>query len=61
MVSTHKYPLESDDALVLELGRILRVQRDEEDTIESYTRKVLARMKFDVEEPAPKRDRVPLR
>ena len=57
MVSMHKYPLESDDALVLELGKILKVQREEEDTIESYTRKVLARMNFDTEEPAAEKDR----
>ncbi len=57
MVSMHKYPLESDDALVLELGKILKVRRDEEDTIESYTRKVLDRMKFDTEKVASERDR----
>jgi len=45
MVETHRYPLASDESLVLELGRILRVDRDEEDTVESYTRKVLDRMK----------------
>jgi hypothetical protein len=46
MVETHRYPLASDESLVLEVGRILRVRREEEDTVESYTRRVLDRMKM---------------
>jgi len=45
MVITHAYPLASDESLLLELGRILRIPRDEDDTTESYTHKVLVKMK----------------
>jgi len=44
MVETHKYPLENDEALVLELGKVMRIPRDENDTIESYGEKVRAKM-----------------
>ncbi len=47
MVRRHGYPLESDESLVLELGRVMRIPRDEEDTIESYGEKVRARMQLD--------------
>ena len=46
MVETHGYPLESDEALVLELGRVMRIARHDEDTIESYGQKVRAKMKI---------------
>ena len=46
MVERHGYPLESDEGLVLELGRIMHIPRDEADTIESYTEKVRAKMKL---------------
>ena len=45
MVETHGYPLESDHGLVLELGRIMKIPKDEEDTLESYCQKVRAKMK----------------
>ncbi|MDH3590763.1 MAG: hypothetical protein OER88_02725 [Planctomycetota bacterium] len=44
MVRRHGYPLESDEALVLELGRVMRIARNDDDTIESYGEKVRARM-----------------
>jgi len=44
MVLTHGYPLESDEGLVLELGRVMRIKRGEEDTIESYSTKVRTKM-----------------
>jgi len=44
MVVTHGYPLESDEGLVLELGRVMRIKRGEEDTIESYSTKVRTKM-----------------
>jgi len=44
MVLTHGYPLESDEGLVLELGRVMRIPRDEEDTIESYSTRVRTKM-----------------
>jgi hypothetical protein len=50
MVETHNYPLEADEAFVLELGRVMRVRRDEEDTVESYAAKVRAKMRLP---PAP--------
>ncbi|MHC4547331.1 MAG: hypothetical protein ACYTEZ_01025 [Planctomycetota bacterium] len=45
MVEHHGYPLESDEALLLELGRVMRIPRHEEDTVESYCEKVRAKMK----------------
>jgi len=50
MIETHNYPLENDEAFVLELGRVMRVRRDEEDTVESYAAKVRAKMRVP---PAP--------
>jgi len=47
MIEKHKFQLVNDQALVKELGRLLHVQRDEdEDTVESYTKKVLEAMGF---------------
>jgi len=46
MVERHGYPLGGDESLVLEVGRIMRIRRDEEDTIESYTERVRAKMKL---------------
>lgn len=46
MVETHGYPLETDDGLVRELGRVMKVQHSEEDTIESYCEKVRLKMKI---------------
>ncbi|MHC4224246.1 MAG: hypothetical protein ACYSX0_14290 [Planctomycetota bacterium] len=51
MVVTHRYPLEKDEALVLDLGNIMKIPRDEEDTVESYCEKVREKMK--VEAPPP--------
>ena len=45
MVETHGYPLEADHPLVFELGHIMRIPRDEEDTVESYCAKVRTKMK----------------
>lgn len=50
MIETHGYPLENDEAFVLELGRVMRVPHDEEDTVESYAAKVRAKMRLP---PAP--------
>ena len=50
MIETHGYPLESDEAFVLELGRVMRVPHDENDTVESYAAKVRAKMRLP---PAP--------
>lgn len=57
MVETHEYPLESDENLVLELGKIMRVERLDDDTVESYARRVRAKMKVEGGGPAPKADR----
>ena len=54
MVLTHGYPLEGDTGLVRELGRIMKVPRDAEDTVESYVQKVLEKMKID-EQSGPRR------
>jgi hypothetical protein len=53
MVEHHKYPLESDEALVLELGRIMHIPRADEDTIESYGEKVRRKMKVAREAGSP--------
>lgn len=53
MVEHHKYPLESDEALVLELGRVMHIPRADEDTIESYGEKVRKKMKVAREPGAP--------
>jgi hypothetical protein len=45
MVEHHGYPLESDEGLVLELGRVMRIPRGDDDTIESYGEKVRTKMK----------------
>lgn len=47
MVEAHDYPLEGDSVLVRELGRILRVPREDQDTVESYVLKVLKKMKIE--------------
>jgi hypothetical protein len=44
MVLTHGYTLEADEGLVLELGRVMRVRHDDNDTVESYSAKVRAKM-----------------
>ncbi len=59
MVVTHGYPLESDGALVLELGSIMRIERDEEDTLESYSKKVRAKMKVGAALPTSGKGRPP--
>jgi hypothetical protein len=46
MVRRHGYPLEQDESLVLELGKVMRIPRDDHDTIESYCEKVRAKMKL---------------
>jgi hypothetical protein len=48
LVETHGYPLESDESLVLELGRVMRIPRDDNDTVESYGDRVRAKMKLPV-------------
>ena len=50
MVSNHDFPLERDQGLVLELGRIMRVKRDDDDTVESYGDKVREKMKLPVDD-----------
>ncbi len=57
MVETHRYPLASDESLVLELGRILRVPREDDDTLESYTKRVMDRMKLVAAQGDPKTGR----
>jgi hypothetical protein len=52
MVETHGFPLESDEGLVLELGRVMRVRHDDEDTVESYSAKVRAKMRLPPAPPA---------
>jgi len=59
MVVTHGYPLESDGALVLELGSIMRIERDEEDTLESYCKKVREKMKVGPALPGAGKGRSP--
>ena len=61
MVITHSYPLEKDEALVRELGRITRVPRDDEDTLESYADRVRQKMKLEPRGavPGPPRLRTP--
>ncbi|MGH7163875.1 MAG: hypothetical protein ACREID_10375, partial [Planctomycetota bacterium] len=54
MVETHGYPMESDEGLVLELGKILRVRREEEDTVESYCKRVRAKMKVEGDAGQPR-------
>lgn len=46
MVLKHGYQLDSDDGLVRELGKILRVKRSEDDTVQSYTNRVRTKMKL---------------
>ncbi|MEM8884883.1 MAG: hypothetical protein AAGD14_12495 [Planctomycetota bacterium] len=46
IVLKHGFPLESDEGLVRELGKVLRVKRNEDDTVESYTERVRAKMKL---------------
>lgn len=60
MVVTHGFPLESDEGLVLELGRVMRVRHDDEDTVESYSAKVRAKMGLPAA-PASRSARVPPR
>jgi len=60
MIETHNYPLESDEAFVLELGRVMRVRKDDEDTVESYAAKVRAKMRLPPA-PTPRSARVPPR
>jgi len=57
MVEHHGYPLESDEALVLELGRVMHIPRGDEDTIESYGEKVRTKMKVARQPGARGRDR----
>jgi hypothetical protein len=60
MVETHGFPLESDEGLVLELGRVMRVRHDDDDTVESYSTKVRAKMRLPPA-PAARGARVPPR
>ncbi len=60
MVEKHGFPLESDEGLVLELGRVTRVRHDDEDTVESYAAKVRAKMRLPPA-PAARSARVPPR
>ncbi len=59
MVETHGFPLESDEGLVLELGRVMRAPHDDDDTVESYAAKVRAKMRLPAAPAA--RTRVPPR
>ncbi len=51
LVERHGYPLESDDSLVREMGRVMKVPMGEDDTVESYAEKVRARMKLKPRDP----------
>jgi len=51
IVLKHGFPLESDEGLVRELGKILRVKLEEDDTVESYTERVRAKMKLPKSSP----------
>ena len=46
IVIKHGFPLETDEGLVRELGKILRVKMSDDDTVESYTERVRAKMKL---------------
>ena len=46
MVLKHGYHLANDEGLVQELGKVLRVKRTEDDTVESYTDRVRTKMKL---------------
>ncbi|MHC4953878.1 MAG: hypothetical protein ACYTGZ_08305 [Planctomycetota bacterium] len=46
IVLKHGYQLQNDEGLVQELGRILRVKRNDDDTVESYTDRVRTKMKL---------------
>ncbi|MHC4939532.1 MAG: hypothetical protein ACYTHK_11230 [Planctomycetota bacterium] len=51
IVLKHGFALESDEGLVRELGKILRVKMNEDDTVESYTERVRAKMKLPETKP----------
>ena len=51
IVLKHGFALEGDEGLVRELGKILRVKMSEDDTVESYTERVRAKMKLPKAEP----------
>ncbi|MFQ5845731.1 MAG: hypothetical protein ACE5JG_12165 [Planctomycetota bacterium] len=53
MVDHHGFPLENDESLLLELGRVMKVKREESDTIESYSARIRARMGLAPEPQAP--------
>jgi len=55
MVESHDYPLENDEGLVLELGRVIGIPRGDMDTVESYCEKVRAKMKLGASGPRPER------
>lgn len=59
MVENHGYPLESDESLVLELGKIMRVRREEDDTVESYGRRVRTKLKLPGDGRPPAGERRP--
>jgi len=61
MVLTHGYPLESDEGLVLELGRVMRIPHSEEDTVESFAAKVRAKMGLPAAPAGSRGSRVPPR
>jgi len=61
MIETHGYPLESDEALVLELGRVMRLRHDEQDTVESFAAKVRAKMRLPPAPASARAGRVPRR
>jgi hypothetical protein len=61
MIETHNYPLEGDEAFVLELGRVMRVRKDDEDTVESYAAKVRAKMRLPPAPSSARAARVPPR
>lgn len=43
----HRFPLHRDEDLLKELGEILEIPRDEEETIETYAKKIRSRLDLD--------------
>ena len=43
----HRYPLHRDESLLVELGDILEIPRDEEETIETFAKKIREKLELD--------------
>ena len=50
MMERHGFQLQNDKSLVLELGRLTKVRRQDSDTIESYCARIRQRMGITVPE-----------